>query len=517
MANKTFQIKLTPKYQRQMDYLILTHRIFNESLVYVMRKIKDMAKQEPNHPLRVIYNDMMKVNLQDEMDNLQKQRDAEQNPEKQQELDNQIKKLKNKRAQGAQDAGRWMDKITNPNAKGIKKDKQVAESAKQAIKDLQGNLLFDRRTVFPYQGTDYNFRTMLGPRGARRILNNEANEINHKKLLDEANKDKKTWEKRLMATHWDKEDKKWVYDNDVAESRKPIQGNNKWKAFEKVRPIFENEWQKCERQPNHNKDKCYCICHRDKTKTCDQYIIDGATIRGWYKHKHKDGIYDLLKAEPDCPNITKDRVIQIIDKYQDENKKGIGDINFIKWLADRPELWDWVGTMRTYNSHKFIIGKLSRPIGFTYPLWDKRSEWLEYSITSPMPKSFEMDLPRKEITLLVFVPNEDIPTLRQSKLLIEDRVTKKSASNTAVNLSDRIDFSKYQRPKDEGLFEYQPRLNLSKFTLCKVRYGFSPDQRLERRIKPDSFQYDSETKTLKDGKTRTSKTKYPTCQYEYSP
>ncbi len=508
--NRSFTARLARSTPRRLrDYLWATHRIFNESLAYLlkhyfwMQNLTDRKTEEDsrNHlrrrfdeehlqRLRVVYRDMMGLDLP-----------------------------KEKRAGRSQSAQAWMEPITfssGSTGEGPgESSKNIQLPAKQAIRELRNaNLwLFDRELALP-ACPDNGFRRGLFGNAARRILNFEQNEDTHvtyyeeakeaferwtggqqRETTDEEAADNRRggWRRTVLLRNWGK--------NQRAERETEIDeiGRLNWSDFCVARREFEGyERERSEKRAREHGQEF------DERKT---ERLNAGMTRGW-----RD-IYERL-FPPDVRHPPEKQVAeQIIKEYQKAEPRQVGDINLFLWLADKPHLWRFVETMRSYNGFLRRLDQYGKPIQFRYPRYNHRPEWFTFSETSPGHMYTIVSMNPMVVEFCVFVPVEDLLTLRKlakGKALTEeeesrlkspiawdsyqlsaDRLSERreryrtdlETSKPAISSRFRLDEvhewtdSVWQHLMD-GFFRGDPPLDLSRFERVMVRYRMATDGRL---------------------------------------
>src|SRR3990172_7040803 len=169
--NRSFTARLSRNTPRRLrDYLLATHRLFNESLAYLLKhyfwmqnltdptadqdaknRLRERFTDDPGQldRLRLIYQDMMGLDLP-----------------------------KEKRAGRSQSAQAWMEPITfssgSTGAGPGESSKKINAQVKDAIRAVrhENQWLFDRELAMPVS-PDNGFRRGLFGSAARRILNFE--------------------------------------------------------------------------------------------------------------------------------------------------------------------------------------------------------------------------------------------------------------------------------------------------------------------------------------------------------
>ncbi len=508
--NRSFTARLSAKTPRRLrDYLWATHRIFNESLAYVlkhyfwMQNLNDRTAEQDRRNrlrnrfddaqldrLRMIYRDMMGLDLP-----------------------------KEKRAGRSQSAHAWMEPITfSTESKGSgpgESSKNLLPQVKEAIRQIRrrNTWLFDRELAFPLS-PNKGFRRGLFEAAARRILNFEQNQDTHKSYLEEARSQyerwtggeqrdvtdeegaderRAGWRRTVLLRAWGKEQ------NAQREAEIDEIARLNWSDFERARVAFEAyEQERSEKRAREHGQQF------DGTKV---ERINAAMTRGW-----RD-IYERLMP-PDAQGAP-DRTTaeEVIKGYQMSEPRRIGDVNFFLWLADKPHLWRYVDTMRAYNTHQRKLQQYAKDIQFRYPRYNVRPDWFTFSETSPGYMYTIVSMSPLVVELSVLVPKEDEPILKKhakGKPLTEDEqarlsqpidwstyhltrealanrldryredLTKKHADLIAkANLGPVHDWTNgmWQQLLD-GFFRGDPPLDMARFTRVMVRYALSTDRRL---------------------------------------
>jgi len=408
--NRSFTARLARNTPRRLrDYLWATHRIFNESLCYLlkhyfwMQNLTDRAPEEDQknrlrnrfdaaqlQRLRLIYRDMMGLDLP-----------------------------KEKRAGRSQSAQAWMEPITfsiGSTGKGPgESSKNIQPQAKQAIRELRNaNLwLFDRELALPVS-PDNGFRRGLFGNAARRILNFEQNEDTHQDYYEGARKaferwtggqqregaeDDATdnrrggWRRTVLLRAWTK--------HQAAEREAEMDeiGRLCWDDFDRARMEFETY----ERARSETRA-------REHGRQLDERRIErfnAGMTRGW-----RDIYERLLPPGAERPP-DRQTAEQIIKEYQKAEPRRVGDINLFLWLADKPHLWRFVETMRSYNDFSRRLDQYAKPIQFRYPRYNQRPEWFTFSETSPGHMYTIVSMNPLVVEFSVLVPVEDAPILKK--------------------------------------------------------------------------------------------------------
>lgn len=508
--NRSFTARLTARTPRRLrDYLWATHRLFNESLAYLLKHyfwIQNLTDRKPEEDrknrlrkrfdeeqlerLRLVYRDMMGLDLP-----------------------------KEKRAGRSQSAHAWMEPITfSRGSKGEgpgESSKNISKKVKQAIHKIRRNnhWLFDRELALPVL-PDNGFRRGLFGSAARRILNFEQNQDTHRGYEEEAKRaferwtvgqhredaddedadSRRTgWKRTVMTRDW-KKDQTQQREAELSEI-----GRLSWSDFEKAREEFAvYERDRAEKRA------------RDHKQVIDEDTIEhinAAMTRGW-----RD-IYERLMPPDAADPPDKVTAEQIIKDYQTAEPRKIGDINFFLWLADKPHLWRFVETMRAYNGFQRRLKQYARPIQFRYPRYNRRPEWFSFSETSPGHMYTIISMNPMVIELSVFVPAKDVPIMKKmaKKTPLSDKErawidspidwnaylltpegldTRQAAYRTELERRNPglIQSSKLDAVHGwtdcvwkqllKGYFRDDPPLDLSRFERVMVRYTLATDARL---------------------------------------
>lgn len=433
MAVKTFQAKINTPHKRLIDYLWITHRIFNESLPLVIKLMRRMEKGKRGElaglydnvaaeKLRAVYCDMMGLDFQSQV------------------IDIVMNPLpKKKRKNRSQNAHAWMEALTG-DWQG-KSSKTISPKIIALLQDFQRNefRLFERDKIFSYGGDHLGFVRRVFDTSARRILNHEQNAETHEG----------------KAADFKEEFDKWIK-----------RESTNFSEFEKIRHKFETY----EAQRAAEAER---VSHKPKKEV----RIDGAMCRGW------DDILEELAEQKASSDTSKAK--NVIKTYQHQNPKDIGDINFFLWLADKPNLWQFVRTIQQWNWYKLKKQQFSMSIDFTYPKPGKRPEWLEFSVSSPGNMYDLLSLNPGCLELAVFVPNEDVPLLKSFGLAKARKKDKSNAETseetflkTPVSLDSYIAAPEVIHPMIRGFFKDNPPLDLKRFTHIRVKFPFAIDSRL---------------------------------------
>jgi len=509
--NRSFTARLSRKTHRRLrDYLWATHRIFNESLAYLLKHYfwmqnltdRELEQDKKNRlrqrfdaaqldQLQLIYRDMMGLDLP-----------------------------KEKRAGRSQSAQAWMEPITfstRSTGKGPGElSTNILPKVKVAIRTMrQQNLwVFDRELAFPIEPHN-GFRRGLFGGAARRILNFEQNQETHRGYLEDAKRAYERWRggQAREAAEDDTVDarragwRRTVLLRAWGEGQEPnreaeIDGiaQLQWADFQRAREEFSQyESQRAADRAREQK--------RPVTENAVEKI-NAAMTRGW-----RD-VYQQRLMPPDADGPPDAATAgRLIKDYQAAEPTRIGDINFFLWLADKPHLWRFVDTMKAYNAHQRKLERYGRPIQFTYPRYNRRPEWFTFSETSPGHMYTIVSMTPLKVDLAVFVPNEDVPLLEKLskgqpltgeetrrlnepldwtayRLTPERLVERRNAHRT--KLTERIPdaIAKYGLDAVHawtdgvwerllgGFFREDPPLDMSRFTRVMVRYSLSTDVRL---------------------------------------
>lgn len=516
--NRSFTARLSARTPRRLrDYLWATHRLFNESLAYLLKhyfwmqnltdrppeqdkrnqlRVRFAANTEQLDRLRAVYLDMMGLPGMG----------LEGVP-------------KNKRAGRSQSAQAWLEPITfssGSTGEGPgESSKNIHPKVKEAIRALRrdNEWLFDRELAFPV-APDNGFRRGLFGTAARRILNFEQNQETHRGYYEDA---RKSFERWTGGQH--RED----VDDEAEDARRggwrrtvPLRGWGKnqiqkreaeldevgrlnWTDFETARIEFEAYER--ERSATRARDHG----QRFDGSTIEQ--INGAMVRGW-----RDIYERLMLPDADAPP-DKPTAERVIKEYQTAEPRKIGDINLFLWLSDKPHLWRFVETMRRYNDFQRKLEQYSRPIQFRYPRYSRRPEWFSFSETSPGHMYTIVSMHPMVIELSVFVPADDAAILKkltkgqpltdEEQDLLESPIDWKSYQLTKAALENRHAAYRAELDKKkpnmiaqanldavhdwtnnvsnllmEGFFREDSPLDMSRFARVAVRYAFAPDRRL---------------------------------------
>lgn len=508
--NRSFTARLSAKTPRRLrDYLWATHRVFNESLAYLLKHyfwLQNLTDRDADNDkknvlrrrfdpaqierLRLIYRDMMGLDLP-----------------------------KEKRAGRSQSAQAWMEPITySSGSRGEgpgESSKNIDVKAKKAIREIRAeNLwLFDRELAFPVDPNN-GFRRGLFGVAARRILNFEQNKDTHQGYYAEAQKAferwtggqhradaedehadgrRAGWKGKVLLRDWGKNQ------NAQREDEIGEVGRLTWADFERAKSEFEA-------YQRSRAEDCAGQHSRPLSET-DVEVIGGAMARGW-----RD-IYERLmppnaKAPPDAK-----RAERIIKDYQRAEPRKIGDINFFLWLADKCHLWRFVDVMRAYNGFQRRLAQYARPIQFRYPRYSRRPEWFSFSETSPGHMYAIVSMCPMVVEMSVFVPAEDAPILKKlvkGAPLTEDEMARLDSPidwNAYILTAEKLDArraayrTELEKRKPgliksanldavhkwtdgawkqllEGFFRDEPPLDMSRFELVMVRYTLATDSRL---------------------------------------
>jgi hypothetical protein len=329
--NRSFTARLSKKTPRRLrDYLWATHRLFNESLAYLlkhyfwMQNLTDRTpEQDGKNRLRqrfvgerlshfhAVYRDMMGLDLP-----------------------------KDKRAGRSQSAQAWMEPITfssGSTGEGPgESSKNIQAEVKTAIRVIrrQNLWLFDRELAFP-TSPDNGFRRGLFGGAARRILNFEQNQATHKQYLDDARRaydrwaggqdreprdedstdTRRTgWRRTILMRGWGKDQ--------TAEREAELDEISRlsWADFERAR----DEFAQYERQRavDRAREQNRPITDRTVEK------INAGMTRGWRDVYQERLMPPETDARPDPATAE-----QTIKDYQAAEPTRIGDINFFLWLA----------------------------------------------------------------------------------------------------------------------------------------------------------------------------------------
>ncbi len=450
MITKAIQAKVLCPQPRLRDYLWATHRLFNEALVFALKEMLAM-KQGARGPLakrfdpvtaekfQAIWADMM---LDEDHDPRQLHPDAAKN--------------KKERERRSQSAHAWMELITSKKSKRDSLSRTIHPRVKTLIGELlnEGRILFNRHQVWNFGGADNGFRRVIFQMAARRILTNVQNEENHQQLLAEC---------QTMYDAWKAGDK------------------TRFAEFEKVLPEFQSYETAATEQAQSR------VRHRVQ----EAVKIDGAMLKGWRELRER-----LEGAETDAAEVSRR-----IKAWQAEDPKGVGDINFFLWLADKPHLWPWVRTMQQYNGFQRRLEQLGRPVNFSYPRCDVRPEWFSFSESSP-GHMYDFDAGRVKfghllaylrgeaplrIRLPVFMPRADAQRWKDL-----EKKRKNGQPVTAADLAfldEPIPWQEFEAADDRipdsvrGFFRRARPLDLARFARGWVEYELLPDPRWREHVR----------------------------------
>lgn len=510
--NRSFTARLAARTPRRLrDYLWATHRLFNESLAYLLKHYFWMQNLTDRHAeddkknelrkrfmlnenqldrLRLIYRDMMGLDLP-----------------------------KDKRAGRSQSAQAWMEPITfssGSTGQGPgESSKNIREEVKQAIRKLreENGWLFDRELAFPIS-PDNGFRRGLFGSAARRILNFEQNEETHREYYDAAENAFTRWKggqqredaddetSDLRRTGWRRSVlwRAWAK-NQIAEREAELEeiGRLKWNDFEKTMQEFVTY----ERERGEKRAKE----HGQPFDETNIEPINAAMTRGW-----RD-VYEKLMP-PDAHGSPEKQIAEeTIKAIVRSDQRKYGDPNFFNWLADKPHLWRFVETMRRYNDFQRKLQQYKKPIQFRYPRHNRRPEWFSFSETSPGHMYTIVSMQPLVIELCVFAPIEDIPILKKlakgrsltdqekrrlgepidwnAHRLTPERLDERRATHRAEletskpDIVDKANLDAVHEWTDavwrqllDGFFRHDTPLDLSKFERVMVRYNLATDRRL---------------------------------------
>ncbi|GMU24703.1 MAG: hypothetical protein AMXMBFR13_47760 [Phycisphaerae bacterium] len=532
--NRSFTARLARNTPRRCrDYLWATHRIFNESLAYVLKHyfwMQNLTDRESGRDarnrlrerfaierdqldrIRLVYLDMM--GLPGEAGGVALQGLP-----------------KEKRAGRSQSAQAWMEPATfsiRSEGEGPgDASKNIHGRVKKAIRAIRGeNLwLFDRELALPVS-PDNGFRRGLFGVAARRILNFEQNQDTHRGYGEDAKRaferwtagqqpedpDADTvdlrsagWKQTVLLRDWGKDQ------NAQREAELDEITHLTWSDFEKAKA----ELTAYERERAETRAREY---RRLFDESRIEHINAGMT-RGW-----RDIHERLMPPDGDGPpdRATAERIIKA---YQTAEPRKIGDINFFLWLADRPHLWRFVETMRRCNDYQRKLDQYSKPIQFRYPRYDRRPEWFTFSETSPGHMYTIISMHPMVIEFSVFVPVEDAPILRklvkgkpltdEEKARLEEPIEWSQYVLTPARLEERrqVHRNELERTKPgiivnrnldavhawtdsvwkqliAGFFCEAPPLDLSRFERVMVRYTLATDTRLAPFVQTPSTDED---------------------------
>jgi len=508
--NRSFTARLsrqTPLRLRQ--YLWATHRIYNESLAYLLKHyfwMQNLTDRKPEEDgknrlrerfdggqlerLRMIYRDMMGLDLP-----------------------------KSKRAGRSQSAQAWMEQITF-SRRSIgegpgESSKNIGKEVKEVIREIRKeNLwLFDRELALPVS-PDNGFRRGLFGSAARRILNFEQNQDTHADYYRDAQRafeqwtggrhrdetqDETTdarragWRRTVPLRAWGRTqaDKREAELDEIA--------HLSWTDFESAKAEFA-AYQK-------ERTKTRAEAHNQQFDETKIERINAAMTRGW-----RD-IYERL-FPPDAKSPPERATAeQTIKAFQRADPRRVGDVNFFLWLADKPHLWRFVETMRRYNDFRQKLERYARAIQFTYPRYSRRPEWFTFSETSPGHMYTIVSFDPMVVDLCVFVPPEDVPILK--KLAKDQQLSQAEWAIfnqpidwslyllTQGSLAERQNAHRKSRDKGKlgivaeanldpvyewtnsvwrqltgGFFRDDPPLDVAKFERVMVRYTLATDVRL---------------------------------------
>lgn len=449
MSVKAIQAKVVCTQSRLRDYLWASHRLFNESLAFVIKQLLAM-KHGADGPLRerfdkktaekfrAVYCDMMGIGFEG--------------------LGIKIDELpKDKREGRSQSAHAWMELITDYDSTRDSKSKSINPLVLKLIRELleDKKILFERNKVFKFGGDANGFRRLLFGLAARRILTNVQNEENHRELLIQEQEKFENWKNA---------------------------DRTRFSEFEKILPQFRAYEDGRTRRAQENVS----------ARVRETVRIDGAMTKGWR---------DLQQALQGAENNPTEAVSRI-KEIQKKAPKEIGDINFFLWLADKPHLWEWVNTVKIFNDFEHSLEMLARPVNFSYPRAERRSEWFNFSEDSP-GHMYDFDIRQKKdfghlvaflrqeaplrVRLHVFVPNEDVLQWQE----IEKKQKKKlPVENSDLEfLKQPINWKEYEHkpmgiaPELRGFFSDQPSLDLSRFSRQWVTFELQPDRRVQEKVR----------------------------------
>lgn len=476
-TTKTFQAEILCKeFPRLKDYLWITHRIFNESIPFVIRYMRYMEKgkkgpitrrfnPEIAEKFKAVYYDMMGLPYKGIV-----------------ELSGVDKKKRQGRSQSAH---AWVEAITF-SAKSKKseesKNKNIHPDIRKLILELRKAeaWLFDRDEVFSFDGDDWGFVRSVIDTAARRILNYEQNTDTHKKKGEEIRGEFEEW-KNKPSTHYPE--------------------------FELIRKEFED----------YENQRTVEVEKNTGNKPKEPVKIDGAMAREWRE------IHRRLQENPsNNPNT-------IIKSFQQENPDEIGDINFFQWLATCKHLWSFVQTMVDYNWYLLKEKQYSEHIRFTYPKPEGSSEWFAFSVSSPGHMYNLISLDPGVIELAVFVPEEDVERLTKCGLVVAKRGKTKtdlqSIQDTKEFLTSPISLNSYLVPTEKipiearDFFKTSPPLDMNRFVHVIIRFDFAIDRRLTThysRVKEFVPTHKEKTTSKKSGAPH-DKVVPATCLFDRSP
>lgn len=512
--NRSFTARLSTKTPpRLKDYLWSTHRLFNESLAYLLKhyfwmqnltdrepeqdqknRLRERFRTDPAHlaSLRLAYLDLMGL-PGDGLEGLPK----------------------DKRAGRSQNAHAWMEPLTySTRSKGGEKSTTIHPQVIKELKEIRAKQqwLFDRELALPVS-PDSGFRRAVFQSAARRILNFEQNEDTHRTHFEDATKRFERWrtgqQEDLVAdeaqsftrTGWKRTvlTRAWTSNqsNERASEQAEIAGLT-WADFERAQTEFVAEERR--RAAVRAREHGFPV---DATRL--EKLNSGMT-RGW-----RDIYERLCPPEADRPP-DPDTAEQIIKAYQANEPRRIGDVNLFLWLADKPHLWRFVETMRRYNDLQRRLEQYSRPIQFRYPRYNRRPEWFSFSETSPGHMYTIVSMHPMTIELSVLVPKEDVAVLQKlgrgevlderEQALLHTPIDWKAyhLSPEALRRRRESHCTAWAKKKGEtedacleqvrdwtdrvwellmaGFFRHDAPLDLSRFERLMVRYTMAADVRL---------------------------------------
>lgn len=479
---KAFKNKFDSDYPRLIDYLKLTNRYVNESLILVMRYYKAMSKAEQSflrnrfdkrscEEFKAIYYDIMGLPFQSK-----KYSDIKTTPK----LCNEHKdsfdikaikkcaKCKNKRQGRSQSAHAWMEPITDINPSrpwGTGKDggnlspdiKKIILSRRAKALKNKACVLFDRKTIFAYNGDDIGFPRAIFDIAARRMLNFEQNQLTHEKIYNDTLKEFEEWKESERYPEFEK---------------------NALKVFQQYEKVRSDEALK-------NTEKRIGGKTTKNAKRQKEILITGAMAKGW------NDIKENLAALP--INSSKEERIKIIDEYQRNAKFDVGDVNFLKWLAQNKNLWEYVSLILKYNQFQIKLAKYQKPINFTYPHFKNSPEWTEFSRSSPGAMYDICSLKPFSQEVCIFIPKDDYDFLssRETKSINPAALPKEKQDFLKKPLTDFSSLTKNPLDCPEEIRKMAEDsdgwLDPAKLFRIRVKFNMTPDKRLIKKMTKFKF------------------------------